>query len=264
MTYGPKAMELKAPSFLPFQRRDAYEPSDLKAYLKLQQLRCVRSDSADANLKDPLCSHCKEMLNLNPDLSIVLDSLKVSSEPDLPWIPGFPKKKPSKSPTPTKYSPIRLPTIEEISVENNIDIAQDVDLGTLALQTPAKRRKIDHQAPYTSNAQISGSPTLDQFQWTPIAQRKEDIINTFDNEIIPEEDSDDDGDVAETQAESASPKPRSAIREKKDRLLDWERRAKRTSSDFTNDEFEFRERGPSFQEFLEEEKRVRKKARYDF
>lgn len=56
-------MALMAPSFLPYARRDAYEPSDPRAYLTLQQLRCVRIADQDlSTLKDPLCSLCREVL----------------------------------------------------------------------------------------------------------------------------------------------------------------------------------------------------------
>ncbi|KAL8975436.1 MAG: hypothetical protein Q9197_000334 [Variospora fuerteventurae] len=56
-------MALMAPSFLPYARRDAYEPSDPMAYLTLQQLRCVRIADQDlSTLKDPLCSLCREVL----------------------------------------------------------------------------------------------------------------------------------------------------------------------------------------------------------
>lgn len=55
-------MDLKAPSFLPFERRDAYEPSDPEAYLMLQQLHCVRSEDGQPKPKDPLCSLCREVL----------------------------------------------------------------------------------------------------------------------------------------------------------------------------------------------------------
>lgn len=55
-------MALMAPSFLPYARRDAYQPSDPRAYLTLQQLRCVRHADDEFSSKAELCSLCREVL----------------------------------------------------------------------------------------------------------------------------------------------------------------------------------------------------------
>lgn len=55
-------MELVAPPSLPFGRRDAFEPGDASAYLKLQELRCIRDGIDTLGRDDPLCSLCKEVL----------------------------------------------------------------------------------------------------------------------------------------------------------------------------------------------------------
>ncbi|KAL8927841.1 MAG: hypothetical protein Q9172_001214 [Xanthocarpia lactea] len=45
----------------PFERRPAYQPTDPIAYRALQELRCVRSDTADLGPEVRLCSLCTEV-----------------------------------------------------------------------------------------------------------------------------------------------------------------------------------------------------------
>ncbi|KAI4117798.1 MAG: hypothetical protein LQ338_007496 [Usnochroma carphineum] len=220
-----------------------------------------------------VCQSCDaRRLNLEPDLSFVLDNLDTAgAEP----LPGFGEMKLPK--TPTRHSPIHLPTIEECRYDDepapatpsklNLDTLalqtpaakratpSKLNLDALALQTPAaKRRKLDLRGPYPSNIVLYGSPAPDRYQWTPKAQRTEDIIDAFENAMIPKEPSDDDS--GDEQAE-----PRSVKRAKKARFRRWAARAKRKSGDLIDDGEE-EENGLTFEEFVEEEKMVRKKPRY--
>ncbi|KAL9005302.1 MAG: hypothetical protein Q9188_001928 [Gyalolechia gomerana] len=277
-------MELVAPPSLPFGRRDAFEPGDVSAYLKLQELRCIRDGIDTLGRDDPLCSLCKEVLlgeplidgdgqnteyriafyelpcghlrccscalkwldtagifhhvchfcdsqklNIQPDLSELLDYANANAEPDLSWIKGFPKKKRAKSLSPPNYSPIYLPTIEEIGGYHTADAAKDVDISTLALQTPAKRRKMNPETPHVfPDEEFPESLSPDQFQWTPIALCREDTTTVFENGITPEAGFNNDGNTADTSTGEGSPKPRSAMREKELKLMRWTCRGART------------------------------------
>ncbi|KAL8695423.1 MAG: hypothetical protein Q9218_000001 [Villophora microphyllina] len=54
-------MEAVALAILPTQRRDAYQPSDLAAYLRILDLSCFQDETEGSKPEDPLCSHCKEV-----------------------------------------------------------------------------------------------------------------------------------------------------------------------------------------------------------
>ncbi|KAL8922913.1 MAG: hypothetical protein Q9208_004875 [Pyrenodesmia sp. 3 TL-2023] len=54
-------MDLRAPSYLPFSPRDAYQPGDPNAYLMLRELRCVLAQDGVFD-PDPLCTGCREIL----------------------------------------------------------------------------------------------------------------------------------------------------------------------------------------------------------
>lgn len=224
-----------------------------------------------AGIFHQICQFCdSQKSNIKPDLSFILDSIDTYGEPSLP---GFDKIKRPKTPPTTEYSPIRLPTIEEVKNSKVAGTPSELDLGSLELQTPAaKRSRVGRQAPKTSNTEPLGSPTLeataakrrksdhrgvysshidllgtrapDGFQWTPKAQRIEDIIDAFENQIIPEE--------------LNSP---AVMQAKKDRLQSWAARGKRKSDGLFN-VGEDGEDGLTFEEFLEEEKQIRKKPRY--
>lgn len=45
----------------PFEQRPAYSPTDPIAFLKIQQLRCVRGGSPDLGPEVRLCSLCMEV-----------------------------------------------------------------------------------------------------------------------------------------------------------------------------------------------------------
>ncbi|KAL8936624.1 MAG: hypothetical protein Q9211_004098 [Gyalolechia sp. 1 TL-2023] len=312
-----EAMDLIAPPSLPFARRDAYEPRDASAYLKLHKLRCIQAGTDILGPHDPLCSLCKEVLlgeplidgdgqnteyriafyelpcrhlrccscalkwldsagifhhichycdsqklNIKPDLSAILDDADGAGEPDMSWITGFPKKKRSKSLSPTQYSPIYLPTIAEIGEYDDADAAHDVDISTLALQTPAKKRKMNPETPrVASDEGIPASRSPDQFQWTPVARAEADIGTAFENGVAPEAGFDYDENAAETSNGTGSPQPRSATREKERRLFRWTCRGARTCDCCIHD-FEDGEGAPSYEEFFEEEQRIRKKPSF--
>ena len=188
----------------------------------------------------------------------MLDTITTRVEPDLSWIPGFPEKKPSKSSTPSQYSPIRLPTIEEVNASHQASTSEEFDINALTLQTPAKkRRRLDFSTRRLSGAEPMDLPDLDKHPWRPFAGREEDAPDTF-NEFIPEEGSvDDNDDAAKPLFDSGSPESQAVMKEREDRLARWARGAKTTP-----DDSESRESGPTFQEFLEEEKRLGKKPRY--
>lgn len=118
-------------------------------------------------------------MNVKPDLSEILDSIGYGAELTLP---GFDEIKLPKSPVLTEYSPICLPTINEVEYNNVPETPSRLDLSALNLQTPAtkrvtldldsptrqtntaKRRKIDHQD--------QGEPSqISSFQWTPIVSK---------------------------------------------------------------------------------------------
>ncbi|KAL8764384.1 MAG: hypothetical protein Q9184_000089 [Pyrenodesmia sp. 2 TL-2023] len=239
-------MDLRAPSYLPFKRRDAYQPGDPGAYLMLQQMRCVLPHDA---VSDPLCSACKEVLlgeplldvddneteyrialyalpcghlrccacalayldtaglfyqicqccdskktNVKPDLSEILDSIGYGAESALP---GFDEIKSPKSTIHTKYSLIRLPTIQEVDYEHVPETPSRLGLSALKLQTPAAKRvtlDLDSPTHHTNPAKRRKVDRQDQeepsqissFQWTPIAQRVHKNYSPFTLEVIPE------------------------------------------------------------------------------
>ncbi|KAL8908820.1 MAG: hypothetical protein Q9207_000546 [Kuettlingeria erythrocarpa] len=306
-------MDLRAPSYLPFKRRDAYQPSDASAYLMLQQLRCVSSQDGESDPKhDPLCSLCREVLlgepllddndneteyrvafyalpcghlrccscalkyvdtagvfhhiceycdsqelNAMPDLSAILDSIGYGVP-----LPGFDEIKPPQPPHLIEYSPIRLPTIEEVEYTILRTTPSKLNLSALKLQTPAakrvtldldsptrqtipaKRRKVDDQD------QEDSSP-ITSFQWTPVAQRVHKNYSPFTLEEIPE-----------TRDSPAM------VEAKKAKLRGWALGCKRKSEDAGKGESGILR----YEEFVEEEEqeeeeqqqqKIRKKPRLD-
>ncbi|KAL8962370.1 MAG: hypothetical protein Q9193_001212 [Seirophora villosa] len=298
-------MALMAPSFLPYARRDAYQPSDPRAYLTLQQLRCVRHTDDESSSKDPLCSLCREVLlgepllddkdqetehriafyelpcghlrccsctlkwldtagifhhicepcdsrklNIEPDLSIARGFINTKGKLDLPgtWTDGQYDPGPQKSPLSSSRSPIFLPPIEEVRYDDGPDTPSKLDLSALVFQTPApKRRRLDLRGPYPSNVDLMGTPAPDQYLWTPQVQRAQDVIDTFENELIPEE--------------LNSP---AVMKAQKDRLRVWAARGKR-KSEGEIDEVEEVEEGEAelaLEDFKGEKSRIGKKPRY--
>lgn len=54
-------MESACRAVRPFEQRPAYNPTDPIAFTKLQELRCVRSGTADLGPEVRLCSLCTEV-----------------------------------------------------------------------------------------------------------------------------------------------------------------------------------------------------------
>lgn len=125
-----------------------------------------------------ICEYCdSRKLNAMPDLSDILESIGYGVP-----LPGFDEINPSQPPHLTEYSPIRLPTIEEVEYTKLRKTPSKLDLSALKLQTPAakrvtldldsptrqtnpaKRRKVDHQD------QEEPSP-ISSFQWTPVVSK---------------------------------------------------------------------------------------------
>ncbi|KAL8938940.1 MAG: hypothetical protein Q9216_003626 [Gyalolechia sp. 2 TL-2023] len=306
-------MKLIPSPSLPFGRRDAYQPGDASAYLKLRKLHCIREGVDSPGPDDPLCSLCKEVLlgeplidgdgletehrialyelpcghlrccscalkwldtagvfhhvchscdsqklDIKPDLSELLDSTDTSAGPDLSWIEGFPNRKRPKSPSSIKYRPIYLPTIEEIGEYDDADAAEEIDISTLALQTPAKKRKLIHETLQVSpDREIPESLSPDQFQWTPVAPLE------GDNGSAPEAGFNIDEKTPNTPTGLESPERRSTMRKKELRLHRWDCQGGRTCDCHIHD-FDHGEDAPNYEEFVEEEKRIRKKPRYAF
>lgn len=180
------------------------------------------------------------------------------------WIEGFPRKKRSVSKSPTKYSPIYLPTIDEIPEYDNAEAAEEVDISALVLQTPAKKRKMNPETPHTSYAEeIAQLPSPGHYQWTPMEQNEEDTTTANENHDTPEAGFDYDEITVDTLTSRGSPRPHSPAKDKEDRLFLWSCQGAR-DCDCCIDDFDKGKKAPSYEEFEEEEQRIRKKPRYAF
>ncbi|KAL8857274.1 MAG: hypothetical protein Q9178_006200 [Gyalolechia marmorata] len=190
----------------PFERRPAYHPTDPIAYRALQELRCVRSDTADLGPEVRLCSLCTEVAlgeallddngnatqhsiafyqlpcghlrccscalkqrGIDPDLSAVLGTIDCSVEPDMGWIKGFYDGRPRKPAAPDVQPKIELPPILEVN---------EIEATTLVSKRPVKAcPREQRRVPFPLGIEVAGHPVPPQLQWTPKAPRKEELLD---------------------------------------------------------------------------------------
>ncbi|KAL9597787.1 MAG: hypothetical protein Q9219_004914 [cf. Caloplaca sp. 3 TL-2023] len=207
-----------------------------------------------------VCHACdSQKLKFKPGQSLLTDA---SNEPDLSWMKALPKRKIPNSSPQTRYSPIQLPTIEEVAGNKQNDVGE-VRFSGLALETPVKQRQWSRPEPSTSKVEDVGSPTPDLLPCTPTGQPHTRFVGHFETAALPEDYSNNNEDTADSMPMPMTPKTRSAIQEKEDRLVRWSSRKKRPSDLFSG-EMEKGWDAPTFEEWVEEEKRIKKKPRYAF
>ncbi|KAL8773186.1 MAG: hypothetical protein Q9209_001862 [Squamulea sp. 1 TL-2023] len=116
-----------------------------------------------------MCHFCdSQKVNINPDLSIVLDTIDSRLEPDMSWIKGFYDGKFRIPASPGTWPKIELPTMKEI---------QEAALATLAVVTPVRTcQKEARGSPLSSVVETSSYALPSQLQWTPQAQQEDEML----------------------------------------------------------------------------------------
>lgn len=228
-----------------------------------------------------ICQACDaHNISIVPDLSVVLDTIDTSVEPDLSWIPGFrpqkrkstgnpsprlpkqqkidlPATKQPRTPSsqPSKHVDIVLPTIDEIPEFDN-----------LALQTPSTKRK--RRGAQSPEWIIEERPAPSPFQWTPKAQRIQDVIDLAEKEWVDPDDDPDMDDFRDEMREAPTP-----MQLRRRKFAEWRDRVSggckccgpRGPNEETLEEYlEQEAKGETYEEFLELEGRNRKKPKYAF
>ncbi|KAI4226038.1 MAG: hypothetical protein L6R36_003484 [Xanthoria steineri] len=194
----------------PFEQRPAYSPTDPIAFLKLQQLRCVRGGSPDlgpewldpAGIFHHICHPCdSQKPSTNPDLTFILRTIDCSQEPDMSWIKGFYNGK-RKKPAKLKASPSNIDVLPPIQEDE-----EDVVPASLDLATPVKKRSGEQRrVRIDTRIEVSGYPVPAQLQWTPQAQRQKHIPNdTLDapsHEPLSDDEEEQDRGITSAQAQT--------------------------------------------------------------
>ncbi|KAL8787808.1 MAG: hypothetical protein Q9213_001995 [Squamulea squamosa] len=161
-------------------------------------------DSAPTIVLDPagifhnMCHLCdSQKLNINPDLSIVLDTIDSPLEPDMSWVKGFYDGRPRMPAStgtwpqielPRPYgtrllSPTLVPSMKEIS---------EVGLATLALETPVKKCQREARgSSLPSVAETSRYALPSQLQRMPQAQREDEVLENSAGAVADAPSSDD-------------------------------------------------------------------------
>ncbi|KAI4110147.1 MAG: hypothetical protein L6R37_000040 [Teloschistes peruensis] len=230
-----------------------------------------------------ICQACDDQTFVTQeDLTDSLGFMDTRTEPDLGCIPNFlPKKRkslgtpssshrakhvrielldspPSPSPkTPQAqrhhYSAIQLPTLAEVP-----------RFRTPNSRTPATRHKRRGVLP--SEYEIYGSAAPSRFQWTPQGQNADDILDMARNQILPEADDELDPDCEFYLDHEMTP-----VKNKKRKLKRWgslslrdEQSGSRPDEQTSEPRLERVVEEQTYEEFLEEEKRMPKRPKYAF
>ena len=196
------------------------------------------------------------------------------------WIPGFRSKKRKsaeyksrfpevpkleqllaisgpRTPSHKKWQPpgANLPTIDEIP-----------QTAILGLQTPPTKRQ--RRGPQPSSFTIHERTAPSPFQWTPRAQRVQDILDLAENEWV---DPDDDPRMDEVRSQMGEPPTPKQLKRKK--FAEWRNRIndgdKRSATEGPKHETlgEFLEHEAlqeTYEDFMELEGRIRKKPKYAY
>ncbi|KAL8679825.1 MAG: hypothetical protein Q9186_003941 [Xanthomendoza sp. 1 TL-2023] len=138
-----------------------------------------------------ICHLCdSQQTSISPDLSVVLDTIETRVEPDMSWIKGFYSEKRKNPRSPNAWPEIHLPPIQEVNA---------IDLSTLALETPIKKRPRERRRmPMPSSIELFGCTAPPRLQWTPKAQRDEEVLEYMHEAIsdLPSSDDENDGIVS--------------------------------------------------------------------
>ncbi|KAL8994516.1 MAG: hypothetical protein Q9169_005545, partial [Polycauliona sp. 2 TL-2023] len=176
MTANVDKMNVPRRAVRPYKQRPAYQPTDPIAFLKLQQLPCVRSgdEGLGPEYLDPagifhqICHFCDSQKRfIKPDLTFILNKIETREEPDMSWIKGFYDGN-RKRPALPKPSPAidLLPPIQE---------DREVDVATLDHETPAKKRLGDQRhVRVCQGIEVAGHSGSPQLQWTPKAKARQE------------------------------------------------------------------------------------------
>ncbi|KAL8729460.1 MAG: hypothetical protein Q9166_004708 [cf. Caloplaca sp. 2 TL-2023] len=145
-----------------------------------------------------VCHSCDSKKgSINPDLNVVLDKIDTHIEPDISRIKGFTKGK-AKQPRSLQnpWPEIQLPSIQEVKEGvlatsapetpskklpeiqlSPIHEVKGIKPATSAPETPAKKRPRGQlRTPILSGIDVSGRPAPPLLQWTPTAQREEEVL----------------------------------------------------------------------------------------
>ncbi|KAL9582894.1 MAG: hypothetical protein Q9212_003039 [Teloschistes hypoglaucus] len=229
-----------------------------------------------------ICQACDEQtFGTQEDLTNNLGFVDTGKEPDFGWIPNFNPKKRKSLATPSsshraKHVKIELPDSPPPPPPLNTPQAQRhhdpaIQLPTVeqvpkfrtpASRTPATRHKRRGILP--SEYEIYGSTAPSRFQWTPIAQNVDDIFDMARNQILPEADDELDPDCEFYLEHEMTP-----VKNKKRKLKQWgslilrdEPRGSRSDEKTPDPRLECVAEEQTYEEFLEEEKRMPKRLKY--
>lgn len=232
-----------------------------------------------------ICQACDEQtFGTQEDLTDSLGLVDASTQPDMGWIPNFYPKKRKSLGTPSspsssrraKHAKIELPDSPPPAPPNtpraqrhhypaiqSPTVEQLPKFRTPTSRTPATRHKRRNVLP--SEHEIYGSTAPSRFQWTPIKQNADDIFDMMArNQILPDADDELDPDCEFYLEHEMTP-----VKNKKRKLKQWgslmlrdEPRGSRRDVETPEPRLERVAEEQTYEEFLEEEKRMPKRLKY--